>query len=64
MSETKRTLAEVHQEYANICSKYGNLVYQSNVFRCDAELLFEQLKELNFEAARIQSDTKKEEAKS
>lgn len=63
MSDTKRTLAEVHQEYANICSKYGNLVYQSKVFSDDAALLFEQLKELNFEAARIQSDSKKEDSK-
>lgn len=63
MSDTKRTLAEVHQEYANICSKYGNLVYQSRVFADDAAILFEQLKELNFEAARIQADAKKDETK-
>lgn len=66
MSESpkSRTLAEVQQEYANMCYKYGHLLAQSKAFAADAELVFEQLKELNFEAAKVQTETKKEESKS
>lgn len=55
MSE-KRTLAEVTQDYSNLCAKAGNLQYQIQVFGEDLKLVNEQLKELNFEAAKLKSE--------
>lgn len=57
----KRTLAEVTQEYSNLCAKAGNLQYQIQVFGEDLKLVNEQLKELNFEAAKIKAEQEKSE---
>lgn len=57
----KRTLAEVSQEYSNLCAKAGNLQYQIVVFNEDLALINEQLKNLNFEAAKLKSEEKTEE---
>lgn len=56
----KRTLAEVHQEYSNLCAKAGNLQYQITVFNEDLDLVNDQLKELNFEAAKLKTEEKSE----
>lgn len=56
----KRTLAEVSQEYSNLCAKAGNIQYQIQVFGDDLKLVNEQLKDLNFEAAKLKSEEKSE----
>lgn len=57
----KRTLAQVSQEYSNLCAKAGNIQYQIQVFGEDLKLVNEQLKDLNFEATKLKSETKTEE---
>lgn len=62
MSDSKRTLPVINQEYANLCVKAGNLQYQIVVFQTDLALLNEELRELNFEAAKLQAEAKETKA--
>jgi hypothetical protein len=58
MSEKKRTLDEIKQEYANICSKAGNINYQISCMKDDLNLLHEQMRELNQEGAKLIAESK------
>lgn len=46
-----RSVDEIRQEYSNLCSKAGHLQYSIKCLKDDLELVNEQLKELNLEAA-------------
>lgn len=51
MSEKKtRTIAEIEQEYNQLCWKAGTLQYQISVFNNDLKLLNTTIEELNREA--------------
>ena len=55
MEEKKsRTLAEIQQEYSQLCMKLGNLVYSQHALKTDADSLLEVLKDLNLEGAAAQ----------
>ena len=57
MSEQKkRTLNDVQQEYVNLCTRAGDLQYKIQAFKKDLEVLNNQLRELNFEAVKIQQE--------
>jgi len=54
MSDNKeRTVEVVHQEYSQLCARAGHLQYQVAVLSKDLEVVNEQLRELNFEAAKL-----------
>ena len=61
MSEEKkeRTVDSIHREYSELCARAGHIQYQIAVMSKDLELINEQLKTLNLEAASKQA--KKEE---
>lgn len=54
MSEEKkaRSVEDIRQEYSNLCTKAGHIQYQLKVWKDDLDLLNDQLKELNLEAAK------------
>ncbi len=54
MSEEKksRTVEEIRQEYSGLCAKAGHIQYQVAVMNEDLNTLNNQLKDLNFEAAK------------
>lgn len=54
----KRTLEVIHREYSQMCSQAGHLGYQIVTLQKDLDLLHTQLRELNFEAAKLQADEK------
>lgn len=58
-----RSMKEVEQEYGNLVARSGQLQYQIVVLGQDLALLNEQIKELNFEAAKINAAAKEEAAK-
>ena len=49
----ERTMEVIHQEYTGLCAKAGHAQYQISVISKDLELLNEQLKALNLEAAAL-----------
>lgn len=53
MSDKKRTIEEIHQEYSRICSQAGHVQYQVSVLSKDLEQLNGQLRALNVEAAEL-----------
>lgn len=55
-NEQKRTVEVIHREYSQLCSQAGHLQYNITVLTKDLELLNEQLKSLNLEAAAIQAN--------
>lgn len=57
MSE-KRTVEQLSGEYAQLCQKAGHLNYQIHAISKDLELVNEQLRELNLEAATLQASEK------
>ncbi len=64
MEEKKRTVAELQQEYTNLAAKAGNLEYGMKVTKSDLDILYKQMRDLSFEAAKIQSEAKAESEKS
>lgn len=58
-----RTIEDIKIEYGNLCVKAGHLQYQLYVLAKDLELVNSSLKDLNFEAAKIQADTAPSETK-
>lgn len=46
-----RELAEIQQEYTNVCAKAGNLQYQIKALADDLVLINSTLRDLNLEAA-------------
>ena len=57
MSEEKklRSMEEIQTEFGTLCTKAGHLQYQISVFKEDLALLNAQIKELNFEAAKVKA---------
>jgi hypothetical protein len=57
MSEEKkeRTLEEVKNEFNQLCFRAGSLQYEIAVKNKDLEMLNESLRNLNFEASKIQA---------
>jgi len=55
MENKSRNIEEVHQDYTRICSQAGHVQYQISVLNKDLDLLNNQLKDLNLEAAKINS---------
>jgi hypothetical protein len=53
-------MKEVEQDYGNLIAKAGQLQYQIKIAKDDLDVLNEQLKELNFEAAAINAKAKKD----
>lgn len=52
MSEQKkRTVEEIRNEYGQLCAKAGHVQYNIRVLESDLNLVNEQLKALNLEAA-------------
>jgi hypothetical protein len=62
MSEEKkvRSVSDIHVEYSQLCSRAGHLQYQLHVLSKDLDIINDQLRALNLEAATLSS---KEEAK-
>jgi len=57
MSETKkeRSVAEIQQEYTNMCARAGQLQYQISIATKDLVALNTALQNLNLEAAAAQN---------
>lgn len=63
--KSSRSVAEIQQEFTAICARAGHLEYQVFTYRKDLEILNNQMRELNFEAAAVQAQelkAKQEEA--
>lgn len=56
-AKKERTLEDVQREYNSLCAKAGHLQYTLVTVGADLKLVNEQLRELNLEAAKIQSKT-------
>lgn len=57
MSEApKRTYSQVQQEYVNLALKAGNIQYQMFILKKDLEVMNQSLRDLNFEAAKLQQE--------
>lgn len=55
MSESKRSIPEIQQEYQNLCLKAGHVQYQLFTNQKDLELLNGELRKLNLEAAAVKA---------
>jgi len=55
-----RTLEDIKKEYADGCVKAGHIQYQLFTLSKDLEVLNNSLRDLNFEAAKLQTEEKKE----
>lgn len=63
MSEKKeRTVEEIRNEYGQLCAKAGHLSYQIQVLTEDLKVLYDSMKQLNFEAAKAASESSKKES--
>lgn len=56
-----RSMAEIQHEFSTLCARAGHLEYQIYTHEKDLELLNNQMRNLNFEAAAVKA---KEDAKS
>lgn len=57
-----RTLTEIQQEYQRLLVKAGQIHYQMDVYRRDIEMINEELRDMNFEAAAANKASKDAEA--
>lgn len=55
MSENKRTEEVIYREYSELALKAGQLQYQIVTIQKDLDLVNEQMRALNFEAAALGS---------
>lgn len=62
MSEPERTVAKIHEEYTALCARAGHLQYRIFTDGKDLELLNQQLRDLNLEAANLSQEENKVEA--
>ena len=58
-----RTIEQIKTEYADLCARAGHLQYQVFTHTKDLELVNNALRDLNFEAAKVQADAKPSETK-
>lgn len=56
--KSKRTVAEIQQEYGNLCTRAGHVQYQLDAHTKDLQMINQLLRDLNFEAAAAQADEK------
>lgn len=54
----ERTVEAIHKEYSDLCARAGHTAYQIKVLNDDLNLVHEQLKTLNLEAAAVQAKAK------
>lgn len=60
MTETKkRTIAEIQQQYQDLCLKAGHLQYQVYTLSRDVEMVNAELRDLNLEAAGLKAAEEK-----
>ena len=57
MSEEKapRTAERIQQDFENLSARAGHCQYQIYIFEKDLELLNEQIRDLNFEMAKLRA---------
>lgn len=60
MSDTKRTFETIQTEYQQLALKSGHIQYQIYAFSKDLQLLNDQMRDLNFEGAKLKSEEEKE----
>lgn len=58
-----RTLQQIQQEFTALCTKAGHLEYQCATYQKDIDILQEQMRNLNFEAAALQGHEMAQKAK-
>lgn len=56
MSDTKRTFESVQTEYQQLALRTGHIQYQIAAFTKDLEILNEQMRDLNFEGAKLKGE--------
>jgi hypothetical protein len=59
MSDTKRTFETVQTEYQQLALKAGHIQYQIHALSKDLDLLNDQMRDLNFEGAKIKTEEEK-----
>lgn len=57
-----RSIVEIQTEYQNLCLKAGHLQYQVYTFGKDLDMVNQELRDLNLEAAAIKAQEAKAEA--
>lgn len=60
----QRTVAEIQQEYAQVCTRAGHLQYQLYTLTKDLELINSTLRDLNIEAGNVPKAEEKKELES
>lgn len=58
-AKKERTMNDVQQEFSTLCTRLGHLQYQVYIHGKDSEILSNQMRDLNFEAASIQAKAQK-----
>lgn len=59
-SKKSRTVAEIQSDYQNLCLKAGHIQYQVSALSKDLEMVNSSLRDLNLEAASVQTESAKE----
>lgn len=59
MEDKKKTIEDLHREYTQLCTKAGHLNYQIAVLSEDLKIVYNTLKDLNFEAAKLSEENNK-----
>ena len=62
MSENKRSLQDVQNDYTRVCARLGHVEYNIAVMKKDADAIKGELQALNLEAAALNAEQAKEEA--
>ena len=55
-----RTYQDIQNQYTSLCNKAGHLNYQVRTHTKDLELIYDALRDLNFEAAALQAKEQQE----
>lgn len=59
MTDTKRTFETVQTEYQQLALRSGHIQYQLHALTKDLALLNDQMRDLNFEGAKIKGEEEK-----
>jgi hypothetical protein len=54
--QKKRPISDIHAEYSNLCAKAGHIQYQIYNNNKDLEIINQQLRDINLEAAKLQAE--------
>ncbi len=60
-NKSHRSIEEIQKDYQNLCLKAGHVQYQVVTLKKDLEMMNEQLRDLNLEAAAAHADAPKPE---